>query len=79
MQIKFFKWQLVFEKIAPKLPPQTLEDDFVDQAEALTNTWKALRKAGSKCRPWIDWQTKEVYITEPVFENRKQGKEKENV
>lgn len=71
MRFKLFKLVFSVEKATPPKPPRSVEERFIDEAEALTDTWKELRTMGSKFRPWIDWATKEVVITEPVYDQRK--------
>lgn len=64
MKIHILGRVLSFEKVTPQPTMADKEDAFVEAAEKLTELWEELRLAKSKLAPWIDWKTKEIFITE---------------
>jgi hypothetical protein len=54
------------------MPERDVEQDFINAAEALTVAWAEAREAGIlSLSPWIEWKTREVFITERTPPKRK--------
>ena len=50
------------KKIEPPKPPLSRIDAMCNLADELTHLWNKHREEGGKCRPWVQWDDKEVII-----------------
>jgi len=71
MKIMLFGRLLSFEKPAQLPTILDKETTFIQRAEELTELWAELRAVKSQLAPWIDWKTKEVFITEIVTDRER--------